>query len=455
METGNHETVRAFRRPTIGPRGAWILLLFGMGAAPSAAPAQDAPTDSIPLLAPSGEELTVYVMTMGPGPAVWERFGHNAIRVRDDLRGTDIAYNWGMFSLDQENFLLNFVRGRMEYWMEGFDASLMAAAYANADRSVWMQELDLSPAQRVELRDFLEWNARPENRFYLYDYYLDNCSTRVRDAIDLVLGGQLRASTETGGTDGTFRSHTRALTSEDPPLYAGLMLGLARPVDREITVWEEMFLPMRLMERIRDVSVVTESGETIPLVRNELVVYERSAPLPTPDPSPRWPTYTLSGLLIGGVVMLTGLRRARGRTGGGVFPWLAGVWAVAGGGFGLVILGLWVATDHLASHRNENLLQVNPLLLVLAVLIPLAARSGIWAGRAAKCAVVIAGLSVLGFVAQLLPSFVQSNGEIIGLALPINVAVAISLVWLARVGRGDGVAARVSDPSDGRPAAVA
>lgn len=409
----------------------WLLFRAGVGSA-------SAQADVGPVIQ-RGEELTVYVMTMGPGPAVWERFGHNAIRVRDELKGTDIAYNWGMFSFEQDNFLLNFIRGRMEYWMQGIDAGAMAGGYANADRSVWVQELNLSPAQRADLRDFLEWNERPENRFYLYDYYLDNCSTRVRDAIDRALGGQLRAATEGIDAGTTFRSHTRALTSEDPALYAGLMLGLARPVDRQISVWEEMFLPMELMARIREVTIVNEAGETVPLVKSELVAYERSAPLSAPDPSPRWPVYTFLGLVIAGVIVLAGVRRADGRAGGGTFAWLATAWMAIAGIFGLVILGLWAATDHSFSYWNENLFQINPLLLGLAVMIPLAMRGSVArTQRAARCATVIAGLSVLGFVLQPLPGFTQSNGEIIGLAMPINLAIAFVLVRLARARRGGG-----------------
>src|SRR5690606_22147750 len=77
----------------------------------------------------AGSELTVYVMTMGPGEFVWERFGHNAIWIHDEARQTDVAYNWGLFSFDQEGFILRFLRGQMDYWMEGIDAELMASHY--------------------------------------------------------------------------------------------------------------------------------------------------------------------------------------------------------------------------------------------------------------------------------------------------------------------------------------
>ena len=101
-----------------------------------------------------------------------------------------------MFSFEEPGFLRRFVRGEMDYWMEGFDSERLLRAYAAADRSIWVQELDLTPEQMGALYEFEEWNERPENRFYRYDYYRDNCSTRVRDAIDRVLGGRLRESAE-------------------------------------------------------------------------------------------------------------------------------------------------------------------------------------------------------------------------------------------------------------------
>ena len=162
---------------------------------------------------------------MGPGTAVWERFGHNAIRVTDARTGADTTYNYGMFDFAAERFFIRFAQGRMLYWTEGHRADREIAAYVRADRSVWIQELELTPAQRVALRDFLEWNSREENKYYGYDYYRDNCSTRVRDAIDRILGGVIEAQTASVPTGTTWRSHTRRLTSNDAIVYTGLNTG--------------------------------------------------------------------------------------------------------------------------------------------------------------------------------------------------------------------------------------
>ena len=68
-----------------------------------------------------GNNLRIGLVTMGPGSEIWEKFGHNAILVEDTVSGTSRWYNYGMFSFRQENFLLNFIQGRMNYWMAARD----------------------------------------------------------------------------------------------------------------------------------------------------------------------------------------------------------------------------------------------------------------------------------------------------------------------------------------------
>ena len=127
-----------------------------------------------------GSNLTVYLLTFGWGDVVWERFGHNAIWVSDRARGTDLTYNWGMFDFNQPHFIWRFVTGDTRYWMEPIDYNVMVPYYKSQNRSILAQELNLTPAQRLKLVQFLQTNALPENKFYRYDYYRDNCSTRLQ-----------------------------------------------------------------------------------------------------------------------------------------------------------------------------------------------------------------------------------------------------------------------------------
>lgn len=386
---------------------------------------------------PAGADLTVSLMTMGVGERVWERFGHNAILVEDHARGTAKAYNYGLFDFHQQNFILRFVQGRMLYWMQGFDLEPTLHVYVRTNRTVWAQELDLTPAERVALRDFLEWNERPENRFYRYDYYRDNCSTRVRDALDRVLGGRIRTATDTIATGKSYRFHTSRLIASDLPLYTALLLAMGEPVDRPLTAWEEMFLPLELREWMRHVTVVDDSGRTVPLVKSERTLFQGTEPAPRPAPPDRVPGYLAVGLVLGFVMWRLGRRgmgsvRARRWLG-----WLAGGWALLAGVGGGLLAFLWAFTDHAVAYHNENLFQVNLLFLPLAVLAPALARgSGGARHPALLFSALVAAGSLAGLVLKVSPAFNQHNAEILALFVPANLGLALGITALASDVRG-------------------
>ena len=375
-------------------------------------------------------------MTMGPGDAVWEKFGHNAIWIRDTTSQLDIAYNWGLFDFNDADFLPRFLKGSMRYWMGGYSARQTVAAYAGYDRSVWAQELAMTPAQKLELLEFVRWNERPENRFYHYDYFRDNCSTRVRDALDRALGGQIRAQLDSIATGTTYRWHTRRLTEESIPMYVGMDIVLGPNGDVPITAWEEAFLPMSLRDYIQPLLVATPDGGPEPLVAGVSQLFTASRSPEAAAPANRLPLFLIVGVLLGGVLAFsaTSDRGSRlGRIGGAI---LGSAWSVIAGLIGTVMLLSWMLTDHFFMYANENLFQLSPLSLVLAVMLPGLMLSGRRAMLAWKVSVVIAALSVLGFVLQLLPGLDQVNGEVIALALPIHLGVAWGAGRAARAGTG-------------------
>lgn len=375
-----------------------------------------------------GSSLTVYLVTMGVGDDVWAKFGHNAIWIRDPKAGIDIAFNWGLFDFRQSDFIPRLARGNMLYSMAGFDMQDMLREYVATNRSVWAQELNLTLAQRLEVLQRALTNALPQNRFYTYDYYRDNCSTRPRDLLDSVLGGVIKSATANQLTNTTYRWHTQRLLADDPAPYFGIMLSLGHPADRKITKWEEMFLPLKLREYLREVSVRDSTGKLQPLVKSEVQVFAaHRAPENQVAPNYTLP-YTVVGILIAAFILALGFPAERGsrvaiRALGVVIP----LWALFAGLAGTGLVLAWTATNHVFMYRNENLLQFNPLPLALVVLVPLALFRNRTGAIAARVAAVIAGLSLLGFLIQVLPWFHQPNGEIIGLALPPNLAVAYAL----------------------------
>ncbi len=393
------------------------LLLLALLPSGGAAQQADAP--------PDGSTLSIALVTMGPGTRVWERFGHNALWVRDTASGFDRVYNYGMFSFQQEGYVQRFLQGRLLYWMMGFESPRHFGAYVAADRSLWVQELNLTPEQRAELAAFLEWNDTPENRFYRYDYYLDNCSTRIRDAIDQVIGDRIHELTATEASGTTFRFHTQRLVAEDIAASTGLLLGLGPFVDRPISRWEEMFLPLKVREYLRDVTVLDGDGREVPLVSAEHTLYLSTAAPERDAPPFRVHWYLLVGLVLAGAVAAGGLRANAPRAAAVASAIVAISWVIVTGIAGAVLAGLWFLTDHTAAYWNENLFFYNPLALPLVVLLPLVLFG---VHRAAKPAAVftaaVASFTALGFVLQ--PLLPQVNGDLVALATPPNIALA----WL-------------------------
>jgi hypothetical protein len=409
--------------------------------APAATP-QAAETTALPPPAPTaadadpdaGTELVVFHATFGPGDAVWEKFGHNAIWIHDTATGTTISYNYGMFDFAQTGFVPRLMRGDMLYSMGVRDADDELAAYSWYNRSVWLQRLDMTPRQRHALREFLEWNWLPENREYLYDYFRDNCSTRIRDALNHALGGALNAALVGVPTGTTFRSHSLRLTAGSVPTYTGLVLGLGLPTDRPIDAWEEGFIPMELMRHLRSVQVTGADGEARPLVAEERTLFLADRAPPPDRPPGRTPGYLLAGVLLGvGFVALgRGARRSRRAT--IALAAAISVWGLVTGFFGVILFLLWTATNHAASYANVNLLHVSPASLVLAVTAPLALVRRLGAGRqyasarlAWPAAMAVAAMSAAGVLVNLLPQLQQQNWPLVALVLPVHIAVVLAL----------------------------
>ncbi len=409
---------------SIRTRGLLALLLGLTFLAKTAAmlPAQE--SGAVP-----GSNLRISVITIGPGALVWERFGHNAIMLQDTRTGQAVWYNYGMFDFGAKDFWPRFMKGDMRYWMQGGQVRMELPFYFQSNRTVWVQELDLEPAQRLEIERFLAWNALPENKFYHYDYFRDNCSTRVRDAVDRVIGGAIREQTENIPAGTSFRSETRRLTESSLPVYVGIELGLARPTDEPISRYEEMFLPMALHRYLRDITVTGPDGETHPLVKSERTLYTSTATPPPMQPPMWWPWFLLAGLIVGGALYAMSRSfetSAPARTG---FLVLGGAWTIFAGLGGLVLAALWGLTDHWATYYNENLLQLSPVALLLALTLPRVA----WRSRgphpiAERLAMFVAISSLAGLALKLLPGPSQVNWEVIAFALPVNFGLAFAVI---------------------------
>jgi len=402
-----------------------MLCVFAAADGATAQPAAE-PAFSRPPITDHPSPPTVSLLTIGPGEIFFERFGHNAIVVRDPASGESLAYNYGIFDFDQQDFLLNFARGRMRYRMAVDDLADDLAMYRDEGREITEQRLALTPEQTQRLVEFLEWNARPENAQYHYDYFEANCSTRVRDALDRALGGALHAQTEGRSRGFSWRLDALRLMAPEPALMLLIDLGLGPYADARIDHWQESFVPATLRDVVAGANVADSGSAPTPLVgaTHELAhgVVEEPPVLP---PDLRWP-FLLLGLALGGTLAWLGAAtHARRRVPLALFALVFELFCGLGG---LLLLFLWFGTEHRAAWRNENLFLLNPLCLAL-----LPAWFGIARGRLRERprARAIAWLVVVGaafaLFSKILPTFAQANLHWIVLFLPIHLALALRL----------------------------
>ncbi len=381
-----------------------------------------------PSLASSPDRIA-YLVTVGPGREVWERFGHNAIWIHDPGAPpgrTDLAYDYGRFDFRAERFFLRFALGEMAYSMDSATVTRVVQGYGARGRSVSIQQLALTQDQIAELQAALDADVArvtsPGGWTYPYDYYLDNCSTRLRDVLDRVLRGALHEGLASRATGTTFRDHSLRSVTNNPGVYLGLDLLLGPSTDHPITAWEASFLPEELQRFLRLVSVPA-GDSVVPLVvaEQEVVGDARYA---VPEEPPRWGRwFLLVGVLASGI-MVQAATAGHQR----IFFGLAGLWALTAAVSGLVLLALWTLSTHRVAYGNANLFHTNLLGLVLLGLFPGMIRGRRGAVEAARVtAAAAAAVSLLGALLSVSGVVSQPAGSVAALAVPLWLGTALSL----------------------------
>jgi hypothetical protein len=395
---------------------SWLcLLLLAAAIAPARSQERHEPTPT----------LQASLVTVEPGELYWQRFGHNAILLHDPASDRSVSYNFGYFDFGQQDFLLRFIRGRMLYQAVAIDGEQDIAGYIADGRRVRIQRLRLDEAQVQRLAAHLRQHVQPGNRDYRYDYYVINCSTKVRDALDLALGGALRQATEHRSHGMSYRRFTRAYARGVPWMYFGTDLALGQAVDRPLSLWEEAFIPAELMRQIGEL----ELADGQPLVRDEQLLPAARGVLPAPPQAPDWRAgFAALGIALAGLLLVLSRLSERGGLARVPLALTGALLALTIGTAGLLIAGLWLGTDHVSAWRNENLLLVSPFWwLTLPAWLLLLRRDAV-AGWVARLAVLggwlaIAGV-VLGALVKVFRSFDQANIEWLLLFWPLVLALS-------------------------------
>ena len=389
-----------------------VVLLFLMLPARAHAGVADAP----------GADLRVDLYTYGPGSVYWERFGHDALVITDTTTGEAYAFNYGLFDFDQKDFYFNFARGIMIYGAAAWPVVEDIREYSGEGRSITNQHLNLTPAQRAQLRDFLVWNVQPEHSRYRYRYFADNCTTRVRDALDRALGGALQRQLAGPAADGeTYRSETDRLMSGQPWLMYLLDLGLGPYADQPVTRWSGAFIPARLMNELRD----ARATDGTPLVQSTTLLSPQRLPSPPASPPDmRW-LLLIAGLVLGAAFFASAWLRNQYEVDRWWFAVVGSLYALLAGLAGALMLVLWFGTAHRAAWANENLWLFNPLAWLLVPALLRVRKHGAAASRfSLAIAALMALLALFALVSKLLPAFPQQNLPWILFALPAWLGLA-------------------------------
>jgi len=357
--------VRSFRAPFAAGsiHGALLslIILLSAGAASNlhaqTAPLQLPPVDGPEIRVPADfGQVSFYLITVDVGNHVWDNFGHTALRMVDESTNTDLVFNWGLFdaSIGYVRFAANFARGNMDYQLGVTPPEWELGRYQQEGRTVWQDQLVLTVAQKRRLYERMAWNIRDENIVYEYDYFFDNCTTRVRDYLDEALGGTLSA--QTGAlTPTSFRDEVRSHYASLPLISFSLDVLINERVDRRMTQWQQMFLPLVLRAQLDRAGLLTDRQ----------VLMEFSPPEAGANP------YHLAALLmIPGLLLLLCLRRASIAAFSSqpgltlrmpaltyrLLGLLGLVIAVFSGVYGLIMSLGWLFSSHQDIHGNLNLL---------------------------------------------------------------------------------------------------
>lgn len=306
-------------------------------------------------------EADISVLTYGPGKTeLYSAYGHSAIRVHDPINGFDAAYNYGTFDFNQPNFYLNFTRGHLIYKLAVQDARRLSEYYQYNNRSITEQVLDITPQQKQQVFDYLQNNAKPENADYHYDYFYDNCATRILYVFEEALGEEIRFDDNFVEEPGlTVRELTDKYSAVEFPWgKLGIDICLGMPMDKKLTNIQYTYIPEYVFKAF-SIAKVQNDGNWQPVVNATnyiFVVKVGNTNGPTITPKLAFWSFWVLIVIISVIAKIKKFSLRR----------FDSIFFLVVGFLGLLLMLLWVATDHTAAAWNLNLLWAWPTHLIVA-----------------------------------------------------------------------------------------
>ena len=309
------------------------------------------------------DSTVISLITCSPGEEVYSKFGHTAIRINDPKNGNDFVFNYGIFSFETENFYYKFIKGETDYQLGIYDTRYFLPEYAERNSSVIQQKLNLSTTEKRNLINLLLKNYEPQNRTYRYNFVFDNCSSRPRDKIIASLNGYIKF--QPSDDSKTFRQWIGVYVGTDTWLKFGIDLVFGMDADQIATDDESMFLPDNLMSEFQTAQIVSPTGKIRQLVTEKKILVTKVDKNVQNDSWIFKPmSISMILLVIGFVFTIIDLSKRRR-----YFKIFDTVILTVIGLGGIIAFYLTFFSLHPLVRSNLNLLWLNPLNLIVAVLI--------------------------------------------------------------------------------------
>jgi diaminopimelate epimerase len=313
------------------------------------------------------EETTVSVITLSPGLDTYSAFGHTAIRIYDPLEVpvVDWVFNYGTFSFD-DGFYLNFMRGRLNYKLTAAPFYLFKGAYVESGRGMFEQRLNLNASEVRDVAAYLSWNLQEENAVYRYEFFRDNCASRVIVVLEAALGDKLNTHCHADGR--TFRDGLGPYIEGSPWTSLGMDFILGPRADAVMTECGASFIPDDLAKAltrmtVNDVPLTSEND------REDHLIVEGMWFAGEPEGAPKRHVPLIVAVFFVGLMGFLKMNKAvkAGKSDHASHTMYNVVrFFIAGAAttLGILLLSMWVLTDHSDTWGNYNLLWTLPAFVV-------------------------------------------------------------------------------------------
>ena len=298
----------------------------------------------------------ISILTIGPGNSLSDAFGHSGIRVIDKKNNFDIVFNYGVYDYNAPNFYSNFVKGRPIYSLGLNNYKDFYNSYVKQSRQIIEQKINLSEYQKKLLVNKLITNSREANRNYQYNYFENNCSTKIADIFNEILEKEIENENYDWNVT-TLNSYRKLVYKHISPNSWGALgidICLGAVIDRNISLKDELFLPYNLKSYFDNLGGLNiKDGNLV----ETNVIYGEYSDYTENSFSPVYVILILS-LIIILITFFDYIRITKTTILDIILLLITGL-------IGLLLIYLWFFSNHIASAWNYNLLWAMPFNLIL------------------------------------------------------------------------------------------